>query len=159
MNKTRPFKLLLTGIKILFVTLVVIVLNSCSEKTKYERTLKNSIKQYLNENLKDPSSLKDLEITYAILSQKEINNFYEKQHKEYIEKPLEVKSPIKVRGEAAIVMIQYRAKNSFGAYNKEIQTFRYWYPLPYPDALKSIDEHEAYLFDAILKSSNKKVIK
>ena len=156
MNRTEK---LVNVVGFFLFVFAIFALGSCSEEVQYERTLKKSVKHYLTENLKDPSSLKDLEITYAILSQKDIKSFYEKQRQEYIENPLEVKSPISVKGEATIVMIQYRAKNSFGAYNKDIQTFRYWYPLPYPDALKPIDKHEAYLFDAMLRSSNKKVIK
>ena len=161
MIKSRPINLILNGIRILLVTIVFIAFSSCSEEAQYEKALKKAVIQYLNKNLKDPGSLKDLEISYAILSQEEIDAFRDKQLEEYKANPSETEFPLATLAneKEAIVLVKYRAKNSFGAYDKGLDAFKF---LPFGNELldlQSLKKYELYLLDAMYHSPNKKELK
>ncbi|MCQ2302198.1 MAG: hypothetical protein MJZ94_06190 [Bacteroidales bacterium] len=139
----------------------IFVFSGCSEDSRYEKSLKKSINLYLDKNLKDPTSLKDLKITYAFLSQEDIDVFHDKQLEKYKTNPSETVLPLATIhvDKEAIVLIDYRAKNSYGAYDQGMEAFKYF---PFGNEwidLQPLEKSELYLVDAMLNSSNKKSLK
>ena len=139
--------------------LLCIFYESCSESERYERKLKRDVMHYLDKHLKDPSSLKDLEIDYAILPEEEQRPFFENQLVDYKNGNSTV-YPISPSSETVVVVIKYRAKNSFGAYIQDFEALEY-NPSFSSDLMRirPLNDSQSYCLKAMLKSPNRKKIR
>lgn len=100
--------------KLLLFAMVALVCVSCADitLTPKEREIKTQVKNYLKENLHDPSSLKDLKIEYALLTKDSVRSLWEAE----LEKGnCKVELPGFFEDRYALI-VEYRAKNAYGAY-------------------------------------------
>lgn len=98
--------------KYLSLLLLCIVMMACDGLTTEERDIKKHITMYLEDNLHDPSSLKDLEITYAI-----VTDTVHDLCLAAISRGEKADYAGSVEGHV-IAIIEYRAKNAYGTYRK-----------------------------------------
>lgn len=101
--------------KLLTIAFVAMLFASCADMflSKEERLVKKHITMYLEENLHDPSSLKDLKIDYAVISDT-VHALFSKaiETEDYMPG-----STAMIEGKV-VAIIEYRAKNAYGAYRK-----------------------------------------
>lgn len=105
--------------KLITLAIVAMLFASCADMflSEEERLVKKHITMYLEENLHDPSSLTDLEITYAVLTKDALDSLYYANIDEAIAKGEHLGYPGGIEGDYAVIL-EYRAKNAYGAYRK-----------------------------------------
>lgn len=151
-----------------FQTLTFLVVSlfiiGCTHEDSYERAMKKTLNSYFQEHLKDPSSLKDLEITYAQLTSDDVRPAWQEQ----MDAPDEVIPELyyislEGRSDGAVMIVSYRAKNSFGAYGQDMEAFKYFPErsdyIKEPAKLIPLAENEGFLIKSMLYSPSKKEIK
>ena len=150
---------------VLFAVVISIALTTCTEDSKVDRKTKKEVKKYLQENLKDPDSLKDLVITYAPLTDEEIRNAWLKAMDDYESGKSDKLPALYITAfdgtrNNAVIMLKYRAKNSLGGYVNDLQVLKYSEDYSGKNVtLRPVLNDELYLFDAMLYSSKKKELK
>lgn len=100
--------------KLITLAIVAMLFASCANMllTPEEREIKAQVKNYLKENLHDPSSLKDLKIDYAFLTKDSVRSLWEAE----LEKEgSHAELPGFFEDRYALI-VEYRAKNAYGAY-------------------------------------------
>ena len=153
--------------KLFYLTIIALVgftLTSCETGTPADKNIKKEVKQYLKKNLKDPDSLKDLVITYAPISDEEARNCWLAEIEKYEQKKTETQPALyslALRGKnTAIILIEYRAKNSYGAYTNGLEALKYGEDvLTGEKNIAPLKSDESYLLSAMLNSPNKKELK
>lgn len=105
--------------KLFTLAIVAMLFASCADMflSEEERLVKKHITMYLEENLHDPSSLTDLEITYAVLTKDALDSLYYANIDEAIAKGERLGYPVGIQDDY-VVILEYRAKNAYGAYRK-----------------------------------------
>lgn len=137
--------------RIIPLLLAVVCLAACTSESRYERKLKEVSVAHLKEQLKFPDSLKDVEITYATLSRKEVCDamgwVYSIEDSDHTK---------------TVVIVKGQAKNPLGVYGETLAAFTYYDSFIGKKGLNPcspITTNEGGLVEALLRSPNKKVIK
>lgn len=101
--------------KLITLAIVAMLFASCADMflSRQERLIKKHITMYLKENLHDPSSLADLKIDYAVIGDT-VHALFRKaiETEDYMPG-----STAMIEGKV-VAIIEYRAKNAYGAYRK-----------------------------------------
>lgn len=105
--------------KLFTLAIVAMLFASCADMflSDEERLVKKHITMYLEENLHDPSSLKDLKITYAKMTLDALDSLYYENIDEAIAKGERLGYPVGIQDDY-VVILEYRAKNAYGVYRK-----------------------------------------
>lgn len=131
--------------KIFLFAIVALVFSSCANMllTPEEREIKAQVKNYLMENLHDPSSLKDLKIDYAFLTKDSVRSLWEAELEK--EGYREIGLPGLLEDNYALI-VEYRAKNAYGAYRigHELLLYRRY---SYDSKIKPLRSDQAYVID------------
>lgn len=132
--------------KLLLFTIVALMCTSCANMllTPEEREIKAQVKNYLKENLHDPSSLKDLNIEYALLTKDSVRSLWEAE----LEKGnCSLTSLPGLLEDKCALIVEYRAKNAYGAYRighelllYNTSSYREW-------QIKPLRSDQAYVID------------
>ena len=131
--------------KLLLFAIATLLLTSCADMklTPEEREIKTEVKNYLKENLHDPSSLKDLKIDYAFLTKDSVRSLWEAELEK--EGYRDVALPGLLEDNYALI-VEYRAKNAYGAYRigHELLLYRRY---SYDSKIKPLRSDQAYVID------------
>lgn len=105
--------------KLITLAIVAMLFASCADMflSEEERLVKKHITMYLEENLHDPSSLTDLKITYAKMTRDALDSLYYANYDEASAKGERLGYPGGIEDDY-VVILEYRAKNAYGAYRK-----------------------------------------
>jgi hypothetical protein len=102
-------------------SLSALVFHSCSNLTPQERKMKKHITHYLKEELNDPQSLTDLTIDYAVMTDT-LDDLWHAA----MDRGDETEYPFYIKGKK-VAIVNYRAKNAYGAYRKGTDVYTYSY--------------------------------
>ncbi len=135
--------------KIFLFAIVALVFSSCANMllTPEEREIKAQVKNYLKENLHDPSSLKDLKIHYALMTREGLDSLYWAKVEETKNSGERLAYIHGMAGDY-LVVIEYRAKNAYGAYRIGYEAFRLTQEFdPKFNTLNPLSEDRSYVIN------------